>query len=124
MRIKSCRYINFMDFVDKTIDFNESVTWIKGKNARGKTSVVGGLMWLFFDCDYDLNSNPPIRRKVNGEPVNDIDVSVECVVDQDGIENRFKKVQRRKISTSEKVVGGAIIEVTETSDTNGYYVAY
>lgn len=122
MRIKSCRYINFMDFVDKTINFSESVTWVKGKNARGKTSVVGGLMWLFFDCDYDLNSNPPIRRKVNGNPVNDIDVSVECVVDQDGIENRFRKVQRRKISKSEKVVGGEIVEVTETSDTNTYYV--
>lgn len=112
MIIKWMRCQNFKTFVDKRIDFNERVTWIKGMNADGKTTVATAYLWTFFNVDYDLANNPEVRRKVNGVSVDDVDVSVEICVDMDGIDTTFKKVQKRKFKK----------DSMEYSDDNSYFV--
>ena len=52
-------------------------------------------MWLFWNIDYNLSSNPNIRRKINRQPVNDVPVSVDATLDIDGTEVNAKKIQKR-----------------------------
>jgi chromosome segregation ATPase len=74
------------DFHDKTV--------ISGANGRGKSSIASAYTWCLFDCDYEMRSNPVVRREVNGSPV-DGDVEVTLVLDMDGREITVRKVQKR-----------------------------
>lgn len=96
LKLKSLRLVNFMAYHDRTFDFADR-TIISGKNGKGKTSVVTGYLWLMFNCDYQLNDNPKVRREVNRQPVNDMDVEVTAVFDADGKEVTARKVQKRTI---------------------------
>lgn len=97
IKLKSLHLTNFMTYHDKEFAFGDT-TKISGRNGSGKSSIVNGYMWLLFDTDMDLHSNPKIRREINGQPVNDMDVSVEAVFDLDGKEVTARKVQKRTFS--------------------------
>lgn len=122
MIIKWIRGQNFKSLVDTTIEFHNPVTWIKGQNADGKSTIAGMYLWLFFNVDYELNNNPSVRRKINGIPVDDVDVIVEACVEIDGVETTFKKVQKRTKKESDEVEDGVIVHKTKISDDNTYYV--
>lgn len=94
IKLKKLHIENFMIYEDAEFDFSEK-TRILGKNGKGKSSIVNAYMWLFFNCDYGLKNNPPIRRMVNGKTVDDMDVAVTAVLDIDGVEITVKKVQKR-----------------------------
>lgn len=94
IKIKEMRIINFMNTHDDVFKFYDK-SIVKAQNGKGKSTLVNAFSWLLFDTDGELHSNPSIRRMVNGNPVNDIDVSVECVMDIDGKEVKIKKVQKR-----------------------------
>lgn len=113
MVIKLKRMIleNFMYYMAVMLDFPR-IAKILAKNGKGKSSIVNAFMWCLFDCDYELRSNPKVRREVNGNPVEDKDVSVELVLDVDGKEITMKKVQKRKHSKD-----GATYK-----DNNEYYI--
>ena len=85
LKLKLLRLVNFMTYHDRIFDFADR-TIISGKNGKGKTSVVTAYLWLMFNCDYQLNDNPKVRREVNRQPVNDMDVEVTAVFDMDGKE--------------------------------------
>ncbi len=97
IKLKSLHLTNFMTYHDKTFTFGDT-TKISGKNGSGKSSIVNGYMWLMFDTDLELHSNPKIRREINGQPVNDMDTAVEAVFDIDGKEVTARKVQKRTFS--------------------------
>lgn len=107
MRLISMRAENFMKFTEFHIDFGKT-TIISGMNAEGKSTILNMFTWLFFDCDNDLNSNPPVRKK----GVVEDDVVVEAICEVDGTEVAFKKVQKRKWGASE----------FEYNDKNSYYI--
>ncbi len=92
------KFQNFMSFGDFEINFNGNNTKISGKNGVGKSSVSSGYLWCLFDCDGDLNFNPPIRRKIDGQSVDDVDVFVELGLLINGVKTIVRKVQRRKFS--------------------------
>lgn len=96
LKLKLLRLVNFMTYHDRIFDFADR-TIISGKNGKGKTSVVTAYLWLMFNCDYQLNDNPKVRREVNRQPVNDMDVEVTAVFDMDGKEVTARKVQKRTI---------------------------
>jgi chromosome segregation ATPase len=77
------------DFHDKTV--------ISGANGKGKSSIASAYTWCLFDCDYEMRSNPVVRREVNGSPVEG-DVEVTMVLDIDGREIAVCKVQKRTYS--------------------------
>lgn len=111
IELKSLHLENFMNYANKTVDFAE-VTRISGGNGLGKSSIMTGYMWLLFNCDYELRDNPNVRREINGQAVNDMDVVVEAVFDIDGKEVTARKVQKRKFSKDGK----------SYSDDNTYFI--
>ncbi len=111
IKLKSLHLTNFMTYHDKTFTFGDT-TKISGKNGSGKSSIVNGYMWLMFDTDMELHSNPKIRREINGQQVNDMDVSVEAVFGIDGKEVIARKVQKRTFSKDK----------TSYKDNNAYFI--
>jgi DNA repair exonuclease SbcCD ATPase subunit len=99
LRIKLLKIVleNFMCYASKSFDFYD-ITKIMAKNGVGKSTIATGYLWCLFNCDYELKDNPVVRREVNGVSVDDMDVSVELVLDVDGKEVTMKKVQKRTYS--------------------------
>lgn len=108
---------NFMCYAHAEFDFY-AITKIMAKNGKGKSTIATAYLWCLFNCDYELKDNPVVRREVDGKSVDDMDVSVELVLDVDGKEVTMKKVQKR--TYKEAVKDGKI--VTTVSDNNSYYV--
>lgn len=98
MKIKllSMHLKNFMCYEEQEFNFHDK-TVISGANGKGKSSIASAYTWCLFDCDYEMRSNPVVRREVNGSPVED-DVEVALVLDMDGREITVRKVQKRTYS--------------------------
>lgn len=88
---------NFMCYARAEFDFYD-ITKIIAKNGIGKSTIATAYLWCLFNCDYELRDNPVVRREVDGVSVDDMDVSVELVLDADGKEVTMKKVQKRTYS--------------------------
>nr|DAE76853.1 MAG TPA: chromosome partition protein [Bacteriophage sp.] len=88
---------NFMCYASRTFDFYD-ITKIMAENGVGKSTIATAYLWCLFNCDYELKDNPVVRRVVDGVSVDDMDVSVELVLDVDGKEITMKKVQKRTYS--------------------------
>lgn len=88
---------NFMCYASRTFDFYD-ITKIMAENGKGKSTIATAYLWCLFNCDYELKDNPVVRREVDGVSVDDMDVSVELVLDVDGKEVTMKKVQKRTYS--------------------------
>lgn len=88
---------NFMCYAHAEFDFYD-ITKIIAKNGIGKSTIATAYLWCLFNCDYELRDNPVVRREVDGVSVDDMDVSVELVLDIDGKEVTMKKVQKRTYS--------------------------
>lgn len=88
---------NFMCYVHAEFDFFK-ITKIMAENGEGKSTIGSCITWVLFNCDIDLKDNPVVRREVDGVSVDDMDVSVELVLDVDGKEVTMKKVQKRTYS--------------------------
>lgn len=88
---------NFMCYVHAEFDFFK-ITKIMAENGEGKSTIGSCITWVLFNCDIDLKDNPVVRREVDGVSVDDMDVSVELVLDADGKEVAMKKVQKRTYS--------------------------
>lgn len=95
--LKKIKVENFMCYASKTFDFYD-ITKLMAKNGVGKSTIATSYLWCLFNCDYELKDNPVVRREVDGVSVDDMDVSVELVLDVDGKEVTMKKVQKRTYS--------------------------
>lgn len=94
IELKSIRLVNFMYCHDETFRFFKR-TLVSGQNGKGKSTLGTAWMWLCFNTDMQLNSNPKVRREIDGKPVDDMDVAVEAVFTLDGVETTARKVQKR-----------------------------
>ena len=117
IRLKKLILENFMMYAQAEFNFSE-LTRIMGKNGKGKSSIVNAYTWLLFNCDYELNDNPVVRRTVDGKSIDNMDTAVTAVLDIDGKEVTAKKVQKR--TYGEAVKDGIVVETV--SDTNSYYI--
>lgn len=88
---------NFMCYAHAEFDFY-AITKIMAKNGKGKSTIATAYLWCLFNCDYELKDNPVVRREVDGKSVDDMDTSVELVIDVGGKEVTMKKVQKRTYS--------------------------
>lgn len=98
MKIKllSMHLKNFMCYEEQDFHFHDK-TVASGANGKGKSSIASAYTWCLFDCDYEMRSNPVVRREVNGSPV-DGDVEVTLILNMDGRELTVRKVQKRTYS--------------------------
>lgn len=97
IKLLNMRVENFMCYASKDFDFY-AITKLMAKNGVGKSTIATAYLWCLFNCDYELKDNPVVRREVDGVSVDDMDVSVELVLDADGKEVAMKKVQKRTYS--------------------------
>lgn len=111
MKLLEMSVTNFMNTHDETFKFFDK-TMVSAKNGFGKSTLINAYTWLMFDTDAELHSNPSVRRTIDGEPVNDIDVSVEGVFDIDGKIVTARKVQKRKFKKDD----------SGYSDDNTYFI--
>lgn len=92
--LRKLKIDNFKGFKEDVFEFHKR-TKVSGANGLGKSTLAAAYMWLFWNIDYNLSSNPNVRRKINRQPVNDVPVSVEATLDVDGTEITAKKIQKR-----------------------------
>lgn len=97
IKLLNMRVENFMCYTSKDFDFC-AITKLMAKNGVGKSTIATAYLWCLFNCDYELKDNPVVRREADGVSVDDMDVSVELVLDVDGKEVTMKKVQKRTYS--------------------------
>lgn len=109
--LKKVALENFMCYAHAEFDFY-AITKIMAKNGKGKSTIATAYLWCLFNCDYELKDNPVVRREVDGKSVDDMDVSVELVLDVDGKEITMKKVQVRTYNKDK----------TGYKDDNSYYI--
>jgi DNA repair exonuclease SbcCD ATPase subunit len=111
MKLKKVVLENFMCYAHAEFDFY-AITKIMAKNGKGKSAIATAYLWCLFNCDYELKDNPVARREVDGKSVDDMDTSVELVLDVDGKEVTMKKVQVRTYNKDK----------TGYKDDNSYYI--
>lgn len=102
---------NFMCYAHAEFDFY-AITKIMAKNGKGKSTIATAYLWCLFNCDYELKDNPVVRREIDGVSVDDMDTSVELILDVDGKEVTMKKVQVRTYNKDK----------TGYKDDNSYYI--
>lgn len=95
--LKKVVFENFMCYAHAEFDFY-AITKIMAKNGKGKSTIATAYLWCLFNCDYELKDNPVVRREIDGKSVDDMDTSVELILDVDGKEVAMKKVQKRTYS--------------------------
>lgn len=100
--IKEIHFVNFKGFRNMTIEFNEEITTICGRNGSGKTSIFDGFTWLLFGKDSQDRKAFNIKTlDENGNAIPKLphEVSATIVIDGETIElcRRFneKWVKRR-----------------------------
>ena len=100
--IKEIHFVNFKGFRNMTIEFNEDITTICGRNGSGKTSIFDGFTWLLFGKDCQDRKAFNIKTlDENGKAIPKLphEVSAIIIVDGETIElcRRFneKWVKRR-----------------------------
>lgn len=100
--IKRITFVNFKGLRNLTIDFNDEITTIAGRNGSGKTSIFDGFTWLLFGKDSQDRKTFSIKTlDETGTAIPKIphEVSATIVVDGEPIELcrrlREKWVKRR-----------------------------
>lgn len=111
IKLLRMRLENFMCYVDTEFSFFH-LTKILAENGRGKSSILTGINWVLYNCDYELMDNPQVRRVVDGKSVDDMDTAVTLVLDVDGKEVTLRKVQKRTYSK----------DGSSYKDDNSYYI--
>lgn len=108
--IRTLDLLNFKGVERKTIDFNEGVTNILGRNGSGKTTVFDAFMYVLFGKDSrdrkDFNIKTLDR---DNRPVPEIPHEVTCVLDVDGETVELKRGYYEKWTTKR---GSAVKEFT------------
>lgn len=120
VKLLSMHIQNFKGCKDRTIEFGEK-TRISGANATGKTTIFDAFTWLLFGKDSLGSSDFDIRPlDIDGNMINNIEISVEAKISVDGDEYDLKKVQKqnwvKKRGTDTRELQGNVNEF----DINGY----
>ncbi len=94
--LKSLSIRNFKGCKSSDISFGD-VTTISGQNASGKTSILDAFLWLLFNKDSQGATSFGIRPVgSDGKEIDNVEISVEAVLDVDGKETILKKTQKQK----------------------------
>lgn len=111
IKLKKLTIKNFKGIRDLSMDFPENSHFILGDNGLGKTTVFDAFIWCLFDKnstgekDFSIK---PLDAASNVIP--DLENIVEAVINEDGIDTKFKKVHIEKWTRprgqSEKIFSG------------------
>lgn len=109
--IKQMKLTNFKGLRDFTIEFNDSVTSVLGKNGSGKTTIFDAFTWLLFGKDSEDRKNFNIKTlDAQGVAISRIPHEVSAILLVDGEEislcRRYsEKWQKKRGSATEEFTG-------------------
>lgn len=109
--IKQLHLTNFKGVSDLTVDFNDTITTISGRNGLGKTTIFDAFTWLLFGKDSKERKAFDLKTyDTNGKTIPRIPHEVSGVLDVDGEEitlcRKFNEKWTKKRGTSEEVFTG------------------
>lgn len=109
--IKKLTLINFKGIRSLTIDFNEDVTTISGRNGLGKTTIFDAFTWLLFGKDSKERKQFGIKTYgKDGQTIPSIPHEVSGVLQVDGEEitltRRFTEKWQKKHGTTTRLMTG------------------
>lgn len=109
--IKKLTLVNFKGIRSLTIDFNEDVTTISGRNGLGKTTIFDAFTWLLFGKDSKERKQFGIKTYgKDGQTIPSIPHEVSGVLQVDGEEitltRRFTEKWQKKHGTTTKLMTG------------------
>lgn len=97
IKLKSLKLENFKGVRSFSFEINGQNAEIFGTNASGKTTIVDAFIWLLFNKDSEGRSDFNIKTlSDNGEPIHEVDHSVEAILLIDDAPISIKKVYREK----------------------------
>lgn len=96
-RIKTVTMQNFKGCADAVREFNGKNVTISGANATGKTTIVDAVWWCLFGKDSMGREKFQIRPlNKEGTQIDNLDIKVTVVLDIDGTEKEFSRIQKQK----------------------------
>lgn len=96
IKLKKIDIRNFKGCKERSVEFGDR-TQISGANAVGKTTIFDGFTWLMFNRDSSGSTKFEVRPKdKDGKQIDNVEISVEAVLDVDGEEYALKKTQKQK----------------------------
>lgn len=105
IKIKKLQGKNFMSYKDRELVFSDR-SFVKGRNAQGKTTSAHLLYWILFNKDFFGREAKDIRpHDSNGNVINDVDIVGTVVLDIDGREVTIEKIQKQKFNRKGEFVG-------------------
>lgn len=113
MRLKKLILDNFKGVTHGEYSLDSILVHIFGMNGKGKSTVKTAYFWLFHDKDCELKSNPAIRPIGVEECI----PTVTAIVDIDGKEYTFAKIQKQRVSKPDES-GISKISLTNTYEVN------
>lgn len=109
IKIKKLKAKNFMSYKDRELSFNDR-SFVKGRNAQGKTTSAHLLYWVLFNKDFFGREAKDIRpHDKDGNIINDVDIVGTVVLDIDGREVEIEKVQKQKFNRKGEFTGNVNI---------------
>lgn len=116
--IKRMRLINFKSFKDYSIEFNEHITTIQGRNGSGKTTIFDAFTWLLFGKNSEDKKDFGIKTKdADGNVIEKLPHEVSAVLSVNGEEITLC---RRLVEKWQKKRGSAVEEFTGNTEERLY----
>lgn len=113
MRLKKLIIDNFKGVTHKEYNIDSLLVRIFSMNGKGKSTIKTAYFWLFHDKDCELKSNPAVRPIGVEECI----PTVTAIVDIDGKEYAFAKMQKQRVSKPDDF-GISKITLTNTYEVN------
>lgn len=112
--IKRMHLLNFKAFKDFSIEFNEHITTIQGRNGSGKTTIFDAFTWLLFGKNSDDRKDFGIKTKdADGNVIENVPHEVSAVLLVNGEEITLC---RRLVEKWQKKRGSAVAEFTGNTE--------
>lgn len=112
--IKRMHLLNFKAFKDISIEFNEHITTIQGRNGSGKTTIFDAFTWLLFGKNSDDRKDFGIKTKdADGNVIENVPHEVSAVLLVNGEEITLC---RRLVEKWQKKRGSAVAEFTGNTE--------
>lgn len=116
--LKRISLVNFKGITDRSVEFNESVTSIMGRNGSGKTTIFDAFTWLLFGKDSEDRKVFNLKTlDQKGLPIERIPHEVTAIISVDG---KDITLSRRLNEKWTKKRGSAVEEFTGNEEERLY----
>lgn len=97
IKFKRITLVNFKAFRNFSMDFNDDVTNIFGRNESGKTTILDAIMWCLFNKDHLYRTTFALKtHDEQGNDIPNLEHIVELLVNVDGVERTLKRSLKEK----------------------------